>query len=401
MISFIYLADGVMSYSYPILLETKLSSNTLMGMIMSASCITGLVMDYIFPQLFRAKSWRFFLFYGVLGGITFPIITYFGEISQLIVLFVLGSLLWGIYYEFISFSVQTFVVNEHPKEEYSKTWGIISTFGEIISVITPIVASYLLSKSMLTFTGVVIMFQLVGLIMLSILHVTRKANRIEDSKKERFFDEVKYWFVLGKRTYPLIIKSFSLQLISAAFWVFGGLFGRELAGKEGLDWLVLFTYTVPSILCALIIAKLNIQEHKKRISTITLGVTGIILGFLYFTQQQLVPSLVIIGFVSIGMTFTWLLHEAVASDLQKRLGRNLSHLQGLGNATYQIGYIVSPLALGFMADRLDYNTSFALLGLFTFVISILLLIITPRKIKLPQTDLEQIEASEPDLIPQK
>ena len=90
-----------MSYYFPVILGNTLESNALVGVVMAASSIMGLVCDLIFPQLFKRKSWKFLLITGIILGISFPITTNLGRHFTAFIIFVLASVLWGIYFEFI------------------------------------------------------------------------------------------------------------------------------------------------------------------------------------------------------------------------------------------------------------------------------------------------------------
>jgi MFS family permease len=62
-------------------------------------------------------------------------------------------------------------------------------------------------------------------------------------------------------------------------------------------------------------------------------------------------------------------------------------LIGLSQASYSIAYIFAPSIMGFVADRVGYNSTFAIIGLFTAVAAAILLIITPKKLRLPQKEI--------------
>jgi hypothetical protein len=54
---FIFLADSVMSYIFPILVAKTTQSNTILGIIMALSSLLGILCDFIFPQLLRNRSY--------------------------------------------------------------------------------------------------------------------------------------------------------------------------------------------------------------------------------------------------------------------------------------------------------------------------------------------------------
>jgi MFS family permease len=91
------------------------------------------------------------------------------------------------------------------------------------------------------------------------------------------------------------------------------------------------------------------------------------------------------------MSLCWPLDDAIFSDLQKRLGKHGLHLIGLSQASYSVAYIIAPTFMGFLADKVGYNSSFAIIGIIAAAIGIFLLIITPRKLRMPQKELSQVQ----------
>src|SRR6185369_17781218 len=95
-------ADSIMSYYFPLVVESNLNSNTLVGIVMALSSMAGLACDLIFPQLFQRKTWKFLLIAGIFFAITFPISANLGIAFSSLIIFIIASILWGIYYEFLS-----------------------------------------------------------------------------------------------------------------------------------------------------------------------------------------------------------------------------------------------------------------------------------------------------------
>ena len=103
---FILLADNVMSYVFPIVVQTSLHSNTWLGIVMALSSVCGIFCDFLFPQLLVGRSWRFQLFAGIVFAFLFPVTLQLGAFFTSVYLFILATLIWGVYYEFLQFSQQ-------------------------------------------------------------------------------------------------------------------------------------------------------------------------------------------------------------------------------------------------------------------------------------------------------
>ena len=56
-----------------------------------------------------------------------------------------------------------------------------------------------------------------------------------------------------------------------------------------------------------------------------------------------------------------------------------------------MGYTIGPVLIGFITDKTDLYSSFSILGFSGLVIAILLLVITPRKLKMPISELNKLD----------
>jgi len=79
--------------------------------------------------------------------------------------------------------------------------------------------------------------------------------------------------------------------------------------------------------------------------------------------------------------------SATFEDLVKRLGSFDTDLIGLEQASPSLAYIVGPILAGFIAVELTEQKVFFVLGLLLAFVSVTSFILTPRKIKMPQSEL--------------
>lgn len=392
---FIFLADSILSYVFPIVVEQKLNSNLLMGVVMSASSAVGVVCDLAFPQLLKEKTWRFQLIFGIIIALSFPILLHVSGLVAAFALFLLASMLWGAYYELILFAQQEFIVTEEKTKSYSRDWGIVFGTIQLTWVIGPVVGSLLLQQIELARTTIVLVLQGLALIFTFILifftPYHHKIRKTESKIRVAFnlFRELGYWKVLSRAILPVLIMGIMTEVIEASYWTIGGLFGREITSRSGFDWILFTAFSVPLIIGSVILARLNIHSHKKLLSQIALLVCGVFLAAVYFSNLSAVLLLTLIGVSSLFFSFASPLNEAVYSDLIDRIGVDKQlHLLGLAKANSSVAYIVTPIIIGFLADQIGYHTTFALVGLFAILVAIFLLIISPRKIRLPEAEIK-------------
>lgn len=392
---FLMLADGAMAYIFPILVEENLNSNTLMGVIMALSSVAGLVSDFTFPQLLKDRSWKFQLIAAILLAVLFPISLSIGIVTSSIYLFILGSAVWGVYWEFMAFSQQSYVISEDKSGEYSKDWGILYLIHQITAVIGPILGSMLLMQSLVNTNITIITFLVFSLIFSLIISKKSTRNEISAQKigiKQTFniIKEARYWRLLSVNIWPVMIISITSTIINAFFWTIGGLFGTELFGEHGVDWIVLVLFSGPTIFGALILTRVSIKNKKKKFSQIFLTIGSAFLAMLFLAEGSKFLILLLITLGSFSLAFIGPLNEAVYSDLLERLKKDRLHLLGIAKANVSIAFIIGPLLAGFLADRLDYLVTFSIVGVFGVIVGLILLLVTPKKIRISQSKIREL-----------
>lgn len=392
---FIFLADSILSYIFPIIVEQKLNSNLLMGIVISASSLIGVVCDLAFPQLLKEKTWRFQLISGIIIALFFPILLHLSGLVAALALFLLASMLWGVYYELLLFAQQEFIVTEEKTKSYSRDWGIVFGATQLTWIMGPIIGSLLLQQIDLARTTIVLVLQALALVFTFVLifftPYHHKVKKTESKIKIAFdlFRELGYWRVLSRAILPVLIMGIMVEIIEATFWTIGGLFGREVMMEGGFDWILFTAFSVPLIIGSMVLAKLNIRSHKKLLSQVALLICGILLAAVYLSNLNNLLLLTLVGVSSLFFAFASPLNEAVYSDLIDRVGADKQlHLLGLAKANSSAAYIVTPIVVGFLADQTGYHMTFALVGLFAVFVAVFLLIISPRKIHLPEAEIK-------------
>lgn len=393
---FILLADSIMSYLFPIVVESSMGSNTWMGIILALSSVCGILCDFIFPQLLRGKSWKFQLGAGILIAILFPIFLNLGAVWSSVYFFIAATLIWGIYFELLQFSQQSFVVSEQKKNEFSRDWGVLFLIWQMSAITGPLIASFLLTKTKLISTLTINSIQFVSLgllffIMIRLPHKTIKhQSRIQQSLQ--MIKEISIWNLLTHRIWPVMLSSILITFVMASFWTIGGLYGLSLFGDSGHDWFILVIFGIPMVLGSVLLSKLKIQTKKKKYVHIALFLAGISLASLFVTGGSLLLVLLAIFSCGFFLSIAAPLNEAVYSDLLERGGKSRMHLLGIAKSNFSLAYILAPLTTGWMADKLGYSTTFGFVGLVVLIISILLFLSTPRKLKLPQKKLFRVNS---------
>ena len=103
MLFFVFLGDAIYSDWTPAFVQSAVSSPLGMGIVMAFSSLVGLFADLIFPQLLKKMTSGAMILWAIGTSITFGLLMYFSVYWPVLLLFLLGMAVWGIYYEFLGF----------------------------------------------------------------------------------------------------------------------------------------------------------------------------------------------------------------------------------------------------------------------------------------------------------
>ncbi len=380
-----------MAYAFPVFVDSTLKSTTVMGIIMATSSLAGITCDLVFPRILKRQTWKKHLLATILVAGSFPLLSLLGIQTSLALFFIAASVIWGIYYELLFFSQQHFVVSKIPKPEYSKTWSTIAIISSFSLIGGPILAAQLVEKPHILFL-VVGGFQVVALLIAFLIGNTKPAEN-STATHISFLGELRTWWKLAPQLFPVIIVGVLTKSVDAAFWTIGSLFGEHFfsqvthLGPITLDhtftWLPLIMYQIPSVLGSFLLVKLGVTVHKKYISEMMLMLAGVSLVPFFFLGHSLLIMLLIFvaGF---GIALATPLNQAVYSDLIKRAHGYGEDVVGLAQANASLAYIVTPFLVGFSVEKIGYTLTFSILGTVLLVCSALLLLVTPKKIRMPK-----------------
>jgi len=141
---------------------------------------------------------------------------------------------------------------------------------------------------------------------------------------------------------------------------------------------------------SLVIARLNPKKNFQRLSQLSLIGGSLALSSVLFLGDNRI--LVLIAIIAGGflLSFAQPLNESIYSDLLNRLGKEKSHLLGISRANSSIAYIFTPIFAGILADAQGFTNAFGLIAFSVLGVSLLLLVFSPKKILLPQSEIKSL-----------
>lgn len=384
---FVFLGDAILSFWAPNLIEDTFGSASAMGLIISFSSVVGLGADLILPQIIKSIKVRKLLIWAVFGLVAFALNLILGLKLPYLAVFLLAMAFWGIYYEFFSFASQQFVADSIPLKRHSSSWAILGTFKSVAYLLGPLIAGWVIVRGEIYPGVVAILFSLVGFVIL--ISVKKGHDRpIEiDTTQVNLVSEIEHWYLLFRHVWPLIILSLFMGLVDSAFWTTGAIWTETLAKESFWGGMFLPAYQLPAVFMGFAVVKWGIYKGKKKMAEIFLLLSGIFLVLLG-VSANIFWQLAMVFISSVMLSVTYPMVDGTYSDIVARMGRQRKHLMGLSSSTLSLGYIAGPALAGIIAQSVGERMSFVVWGVAVFLVSAILLLVTPKKLRLPQEEIQ-------------
>ncbi|OGV93535.1 hypothetical protein A3B57_00105 [Microgenomates group bacterium RIFCSPLOWO2_01_FULL_47_10] len=392
---FVYsLGDGIMSYVAPVIMEKHLHSTFLMGLVFSASSAAGFLADLLFGKYFGNRSYKFFVLWGSALAVLFPLS--FTFLPPLVVVFLTGMIIWGLYFELLEFGLFAYVESFHHPQEHAKVWGLVSAFKGASYMVGPALATYSLGRGenvALITAGCLFGFGLLGYLLFwwKFGHGHRHIFRDNPENLPLITHFTAVWTVLRK-IWPVWVFTLLLYMVDATFWTVGTLFSEQLGKQHPFGNMLMSVYMVPSVLAGMMTAWFAKPFGKKRaayVGGLLQGLSMVMLGFVIN-----VPMILLVVFLSsffAAISFPEIL--ATAEDYVTRLKGMGSIMVSLQLTSASLGFVIGPTLAGYIAEKTSIAMTFVVVGLLLAMGSVVMMIVTPRKIHLPQQELETVIGS--------
>lgn len=398
-IGLILIVESMMAYYFPIVLNENLNSNLLTGLLIGGANLAALTCDFLIPKFFKNYSWRFLIVVAILIQMLYPLNIHIGLFYSFSFIFIIAAIFWNIYFEFFAFARHNYIVTTEKKENYSKAWSIITIFVNFAAITGPILGSHLLSLQIFDRQILISSIQISVLILTALLifiSPKREGENQLQTMRIDFLKEINIYEVLYTRIFPVVLLGMMVSMINSSVLTVGGILGEKLFGAIKLDWLIVFIFSIPSIIASFVLIRLKLVHRKKRISQILLLIAAISLISMYFAQSNSILILILFFLCSTGISAAWILNESVFSELSKRSDGNELYTNGLERIDDSLGFLIGPILIGFLSDKFGYFSAFSILGIISLCLAIFLIIITPRKLRVPKSKIKKIEVTYDD-----
>lgn len=384
----IRLADAVVSFWAPNLIQDALGDPVKMGLVISFQSVVGLGADLVFPNLLKTATVKKLIILAIVMSLATSVSLFVSSLKPMMLFFLISMTIWGLYYELENFGTYQFVDNVVPPETRSGVWGVMSSFRTLAYFLGPLVGTWLIIRG-----NIPTAIFTISLLVLALIVFTLKSN-MQDRPLEPEIDhirpvqELKYWSTLLIHVWPIVLMTLLAGFIDATFWTTGAVFTEKLARQTTMGGLFLPFYQLPSLFIGIVVVRWKVRDGKKRLSQKFLLLAGLFLSLIFLNNSiSWLLLMVLTSSIALGLSYPFL--DGVYSDIMSRLGKERKHMIGFTGSIVNISYIIWPPIAGLMTKVGNERTTFVYMGILTMVISIILLIVTPKKLKLPQAEISK------------
>lgn len=285
---------------------------------------------------------------------------------------------------------QQFVAGVAPSHERSSVWGVVGVVRHTAYFLGPIVGGYVAifgDRAVVLGSMGVLLFAYLLFLMIR-LPTEREISHHDVSINLK--EEIGHWYLLGRRVWPILLTSFVVGLIDATFWTSGTVLTDRLAEQSPLGGWFLSAYMFPFLFAGLVVAKWGVDEGKKKWAARFLFIGALSLMMVGFIESTLLLlSVVAVAGLFVAMAFP--LIDSVYTDLVARARKGRKHIMGMSSATFSLAYVIGPIFSGYVSGKLGEEMTFTAIGMLVCIVSIMLLMTMPKKLKLPQDEIQSWE----------
>lgn len=381
MVLFWAVFDGLMTYVTPLLMEEHAFSNSMIGLIIATSSITGALFDFLICKFFKNTDFKRIFLLMFVVCFAYPLLLWQ---SKTVWLFLFAMAAWGVYYDFYGFGTFDFVGRYTQKKDHSSSFGMIQIFKSLGYVIAPLIAGLIIVETVdwqpFAFAWVFLGLSLAFFV--SLLFLVRRHHRagrpVGEPRRKKLITEFHLWKKLGKMMAPPLLLTFYIFFIDAFFWTLGPMYAENVGLKQ-FGGLFLTAYTLPALIVGWFVGSLTERFGKKHVAFTSLLAGSLILSVFFFLPDPMIAiAVVLVASFFISMAFPAI--NAAYADYICEAPQVEGEIEGLEDFAFNIGYVLGPLSAGIFADTFGIPGAFSILGVAGAVLAAMLLVVTPKHI---------------------
>jgi MFS family permease len=383
MLFFWSIFDGIITYVTPLVITESGYSNTIMGIIIGSSSIAGALFDFLLSKYLQTSSWR--RLYLIMFAVCFvyPLILWQ---SKIIFIYLIAMALWGLYYDLLSFGNFDFVSREMQTDENASSFGVMGVFKSAGYLLAPLIVGLVIAEFVDWKPFVLAwIFLIIAFIIFIGFYLQGKKRGVKQERLPRyrpkgFLVEINLWKKIGKILLPFLSFTMLMSMHDSFFWTIGPILSQTFVDFKPLDGLFLTAFSLPPLIVGWFVDKFqNFLGDKANFKSYIIS-SIFLISFAFFRNPLVLLFIILIS--STFSTFTWAIEQGMYADRIEDAFNREKEIAGLVDFSVNLGYIFGPILAGFLSDKVGYFNTFALLGIFGLLVTLILSKISPRKIVL-------------------
>jgi MFS family permease len=381
MFMFWTLSEGIVSFIVPLKIEEAGFSDTVMGIILGTSSLAGALFDLIACRIFKNT------FYKRVFAVMFALCLIFPLIlmqAATPLMFVLGMMVWGIYYDLRNIGNFDYVARTTEPKDNARVFGLIQVCSSIGWILGPIIVGFLVGETVgwKPFVAIYIFLGMALAFFIALYLLTGNRSAKEHKKKEKecrrgTWSEAKMMGRVATILFPSLVVIFFLNLTDAFFWSIGPLYAEHLGLGEWAGFFVT-VWSLPSLILGWLAGKLVEHHGKERLAFIAQLLSA---AFLIPIAMLEGSAFAVLATIFLGACFAalaWPSIQGAFADYIKEREDLAKEIEAIEDLYTNLGYVFGPILAGLVADTFGYGEAFSLLGT-VVAITAVILIITRRK----------------------
>ena len=379
---FLSVFDSIMSYIVPIVMTDSGLTDFQMGLLYASSSFFGLIFDFLLARYLTSTSYKKTFAIVLVTALLFPICMF---ISPQFVPFLVGMMLWGLYYNLWGFASSDFTATETKVAFHVTSVSILFFFHDIGYVVGTLGAEPLFAA----FTYKQLLWILIGLVLVALLmfiplvkkrnDVHKRSDDVPRGRPVSFATELLKLRYVGVKLLPLLILGITMSTIDAVTWTITPIIERILPALENLGGIILAVNFLPSFFAYGMAGPISIRFGKKKTGIVTFILGSVAISLLGFTQS--IPLYLLISFIS--AFFYSIAYAAVGgafADYLKESSSNDNEILSTHDMATNLGYVVGPILGGGLLTLLNSAILFTYIGVVAAIIGCYVLVMMPKKI---------------------
>jgi MFS family permease len=371
--------DGLMGFITPLVIAERGISDAMLGFIIGTSSIAGLIFDLLLTNLMPRMNYRRIFAFMFLIAALFPLVMW---VSETALLFVLGMVIWGMYYDLYRLGTYDFLSRRRSSRSRASSFGVVAAFAASGYFLAPLIAGFLIDDTVggLPFVATYIFLGLALALYVGLL-TTHQEHEVHQNPGSGFDlrRQLHIWTRLGRRLLPVLLVTLTLNIIAAFYWTIGPLLASSLESLGALEGLFMSAVLLPALLVGGFVGTLTDRFGQKRTAVASLFLGSLFVLGIGFAESAYV--LLLLAFVSsffFALSFPAM--SGAYADYVAEARPIATEITTIEDAFTNMGYIIGPIAAGLISEFAGYQYAFTALGVYGAVIALIIWRMMPQHI---------------------